>query len=296
MALKDQTFIFLGEDKQTTERQVFEAFCDIQPNFPGRSLKNWERGANPPDFLCQDFSGQRIGVELTEWVNEGQIAAEKARQDLIMGYLQIIQSERETPPKNIEFVTLAPNRKAPSRKGVEEFRRQLFECIGEVDSRWDSPVSPVGAQPRLQWEFPNHSRLSKHLGCIQYWPVFKSRTPLGIRWIRFRPRGGAYNPEAMVSTLIQIIRKKTAMYKSLHRAQQLSELYLVAYYGSAMLYNPPYHGLNFGFQEVASAISAELSSNAGCFDKVFLFSPVEKNEKILQVWPSAIVRASHSRS
>lgn len=213
-----------------------------------------------------------------------------------MGYLQIIQSERETPPKNIEFVTLGPSRKAPSGKDAEEFRRQLFECIGEVDSRWDSPASPVGAQPRLQWEFPNHPRLSKHLAWIQYWPVFRSSTPPGIRWIRFPPRGGAYNPEAMVSTLIQIIRKKTAMYKLLHETQELSELYLVAYYGSAMLYNPPYHGLNFGFREVASSISAELSSTSGCFDKVFLFSPVEKNEKVLQVWPSSIARALHSSS
>lgn len=89
----------------------------------------------------------------------------------------------------------------------------------------------------------------------------------------------------MMDALLRNIRKKAAKYSTLSREQALDELYLIAYYDRAILYNSPYATLGFGIRDVADAVSQELAANPGHFHKVFLFSPIEKTDKIFQVWP-----------
>jgi hypothetical protein len=67
--------------------------------------------------------------------------------------------------------------------------------------------------------------------------------------------------------------------------ERLDELYLVVYYNSAILYNTPYDTPGFGFRDVGEVASQQLSLNPGQFQKVFLFSPIEKNGKVLEIWP-----------
>jgi len=55
MSTKHESFIFTGADKETTEGQVFQAFYETEPNFAGRAIKDWAKGADPPDVLCHDL-------------------------------------------------------------------------------------------------------------------------------------------------------------------------------------------------------------------------------------------------
>jgi hypothetical protein len=287
MSLRDQSLVFFGADNTRTEWQVFQAFFEIQPDFAGRPLRDWERGADPPDILCHDFLRKRIGVELTEWINANQIASSKAGQELYSSLSQIIRSEREIPPRNIEFVTLGLRGEVlPSASEQEEFRCQLFDCIREVDGILDASPLPRGLQDRERRDFSNQPALSKYAGWIKCWPLRQpSDRPPGTEWVRFPSRSGFYNPKVMVDSLIENIRKKTAKYSTLRGQHNLDELYLVVYYSQALLYNTPYSTLGFGFRDVADAVSHELATNAGHFQKVFLFSPVETGEKVLKVWP-----------
>jgi hypothetical protein len=66
--------------------------------------------------------------------------------------------------------------------------------------------------------------------------------------------------------------------------QQLGEFYLLAYYDQAVLHNTPYHTSEFGFPEIAATITRSLVARPHQFNKVFLFSPIEK-VPYLQVWP-----------
>ncbi|MGA2903985.1 MAG: hypothetical protein ABSD98_09145 [Candidatus Korobacteraceae bacterium] len=286
MSLRAQGFVFVGTDNRRIEEQIFEAFLEIRPNFAGRPLKNWERGANPPDFFCHDCSGKLIGVELTEWLNASHIKSEKIRQNVASQYSRIIRSEHETPPRNIEFVELGLKDGAePSISEQEQFRRELFEYIRQVDGILGASPLPRSLQHQERFEFPNHPTLSRYVAWIKYWPCKPSDKPSGVEWIGFPQRGGYYSQNQMLGTLIENIQKKTKKYSTLQQQYNLDELYLIAYYSRALLYSPPYSTLDFGFRDVADAVSRELVRDHGHFHGVFLFSPLENGEKVIKVWP-----------
>lgn len=290
MSQGEQTAIQLGADKEKTERQVFDAFLKTVPNFAGRPLKDRERGADPPDFLCHDLSGKCIGVELTEWINQRQIASGKARQKLEALFRRIIRSDREVPPRNIECLILGLKGKAPAVESEQaEFRRQLFECISQIDARLDASPRPRSLQPVEQFKFPNYPTLSKYVDRIKYWPCRPTERAPGIEWVRFPCKGRFYLPREALEPLTEIIRKKTEKYSTLHGKQALDELYLIVYYSQAVLYSPPYSAPGFGFRDIAREVSQELARDSGPFQKVFLFSLIEKKEKVYEIWPNPII-------
>src|SRR5882724_10805664 len=90
--------------KQRAEAANFEAFRLALPNFAGRPVVSIQWGGDPPDVLCLDGPGKRIGVELVQWVNERQMAVSKARFKLEDSYQFAIRSSEEQPPANIGLV------------------------------------------------------------------------------------------------------------------------------------------------------------------------------------------------
>lgn|GEM_PF-4938681 len=290
MSTKHESFIFAGADKETTERQVFQAFYETEPNFAGRAIKGWAKGADPPDVLCHDLSGKRIGVEITEWLKGTQMASEKVQRGLYDSYSRIICSDRETPPRNIERVIVGLKGDAlPSESEREEFRRELFDCIRHKDTTWPNTRS---LQDHEQLEFPNHPILAKHVVWLKYWPCSPAKRDMGIDWVRFPARGRFYTPQEMFDTLIANIGKKIGKYSTLRRDQRLDELYLIVFYSKGLLWNPPYSALGCGLRDIANAVQEMLSQNPGSFQKVFLFSPIEKDQKVLQIWPRNAMAAS----
>lgn len=60
------------------EKAIFDVFLRKEPKFAGEEIDNWTQPADEkefPDVICTSTSGHRIGVELTEWLNEGEIQA-----------------------------------------------------------------------------------------------------------------------------------------------------------------------------------------------------------------------------
>ncbi len=285
-----ESFIFAGADKGTTERQVFQAFYETEPNFAGRAIKDWAKGADPPDVLCHDLSGKRIGVELTEWLKGTQMASGKAQQGLYDSYSRVIRSDCETPPRNIEHVTVGLKRDAlPPESEQSEFRRELFDCIRHQDATWPDTRS---LQDHEQLEFPNHPILAEYVAGIRYWPCRPSGRGVGVEWVRFPARGRFYSPQEMFDELMARFGNKTGKYSTLRREQSLDELYLIVFYSKGLLWNPPYSGPGWSFPEIAKAAGQLLSQNPGPFQKTFLFSPIESGQKVLQVWPCDATTAS----
>ncbi len=90
--------------KQKGEAANFAAFYSACPDFAGRALVSIQWGGDPPDVLCLDAQGKRIGVELVQWVNERQMAESKATYKLEGSYRLAIRSSYEQPPASIGLI------------------------------------------------------------------------------------------------------------------------------------------------------------------------------------------------
>ena len=67
--------------KREHEKAIFEAFLRVMPQFAGETLRDWSQPQDCsefPDVICTTLSGQRIGVELGEWLNEDEMCKAKA--------------------------------------------------------------------------------------------------------------------------------------------------------------------------------------------------------------------------
>lgn len=267
------------------EKTIFEAFAKFYPEFAGTKVK-CEDGPDPPDYICVDEGGRRVGIELGEWLNEQQTQESKERERLEDSYCSVIRSEEEEPPRNIGWLYL--NNKAGLRLSANDgavFRAELYTCVKEVDDGWPKNPDRDDLQGYVHNDFGAYPILAKYLEGL----YFRSRARIdpikGIAWIGFRPRGGAYSPKDAVQALLGLIRKKTNKYADLRRDQNLAELYLIAYYDQALIHNTPYFGLNFGLDEVAEIASAEVAKNPGPFQRVFLFNALPQDMWLSQLWP-----------
>lgn len=287
MATGASVALVCNSTKQRAEAANFEALKLAYPNFAGRPLVSIQWGGDPPDVLCLDATGNRIGVELVQWVNGGQMAASKKRYDLEESYNLVIQSEAVQPPTNVGMIFIYA--KIPlAPKSAATFRRELYDFIARAAAKYPEWEDPQGY---MFSDFKGCPCLAEHLEGLDFYSSRRrSQAQLGIHWIVFRNHGGAYTPDWMRDALVDNIKRKIAKYAKPHNKlkleqQQLAEFYLLAYYDEAVLHNTPYDAPGFGFQQIAVIVAQELAANPHPFDKVFLYSPIEKPSAI-QVWPT----------
>ena len=258
------------------EKTIFQAFVNFCPNFAGARVK-CEEGPNPPDYICTDETGRRIGVELGEWLDEQQMKRSKERERLEESYCSVLRSEDQDPPRNIEWVCLyeKSGRRLPATDAAL-FKTEVYRCVSEIDASWPTNPDRDAPQGHSLSDFSKYPLLGKYLAGLE----FRSRRRLdrlkGISWIGFRPQGGAYSPKDAVESLLRLLEKKANKYAGLHEDHQLSELYLIAYYDQALAYNTPYFGSNFGLAQVAEIAAIESSKRPGPFQKIFLFNSIPK--------------------
>jgi hypothetical protein len=267
------------------EKTIFEAFTRTCPNFAGRKVK-CEVGPDPPDYVCVDELGRRVGLELGEWLHEQQTRESKKQERLEESYCSVIKSEEENPPKNLGWVLLEAQPHLRLGEGDSEaFRAEIYQCVREVDDGWlDSPCRE-DPQGYLHTDFSKYPTLAKYLQGINFRPRRDAELVRGIGWISFPGRGGAYSPRDAVAALIELLRKKTNKYANVHREHSLAELYLVVYYDQALIHNTPYFGVGFGLDEVAKIASEQVAENPGPFQKLFLFNSTVPGEVVYQLWP-----------
>jgi hypothetical protein len=267
------------------EKAIFEAFVKFRPDFAGKKVV-CEAGPDPPDYICANEAGARIGVELGEWLNEAQIRESKERERIEDSYCSVVKSEDEASPPNIgwvyfnqkDLVSLAPS-DAPT------FKTELYQCVKEVDDGWlDNPEcdDPQGYTLRDLGTYPT---LAKYLHGLHFRSTERIKSIRGIAWISFRPHGGAYSPDDAVNALLELLNKKINKYANLRRDQKLSELYLVAYYDQGLIHNTPYLGLDLGLDDIAEIAAIKVARNPGPFQKVFLFNSLPQDMAVYQLWP-----------
>jgi hypothetical protein len=61
------------QTKWEREAGIFASFLEAVPDFAGEEIIDWKHNQNDsPDIVCIDRFGNRIGVEMTEWLHEQQ--------------------------------------------------------------------------------------------------------------------------------------------------------------------------------------------------------------------------------
>lgn len=267
------------------EKITFGNFRATYPEFAGRDVA-CQDGPDPPDFICVDSEGWRVGVELGEWLNPKQMAANVERERLEDSFLDVLGSENEEPPKNIGLVYLGTSAGvALDKADAKTFSREMYACIEDLDHRW--PENPEWHWPQgyVHNEFSNYLCLAKYLHGLDLRSRTQYPTIRGIQWIQFYARGGAYTARDAIDVLLDLLRKKTAKYAGLHQQQGLNELYLVAYYDRALIYNTPYFAPGVTLTDVARLAAAEVAQNPGPFQKVFLFNALPGERQVMRLWP-----------
>jgi hypothetical protein len=266
------------------ETAIFEAFQKTYPNFAGRELE-CEPGADPPDFVGTDRNNKRVGIELGEWLNQQQGAVSIARERQKDTFMNALKSEEVEPPQNIGMVWIGKDERIALRaEDATRFREEIFACVGDIDARWQENEDWQSPQGYRTNDFSKYPSVAKYVRSLTFIPRARMPTIKGIAWLIFPGEGGAYTPQDAVNALLGLIRKKTGMYAELHRAQNLSELYLLAYYDRALIHNTPYIAPNFGWDEITAIATAEIAKNPGVFQKVFLFNSLPQDRTVTLLW------------
>jgi hypothetical protein len=206
------------------EIAIFEAFRATFPNFAGRELK-CVPGADPPDFVGTDGANKRLGIELGEWLNPQQMAVSIARERQKDSFMNALNSEEVEPPKNIGMVWIGKQERVALRaEDAVQFRKEIFACVADIDARWHENEDWHSPQGYHMGNLSAYPSVAKYLASLKFIPRTRMPTIKGIAWLTFPLEGGAYTPQHAVEALLELIRKKTAMYADLHRTQNLSEL------------------------------------------------------------------------
>ncbi len=179
--------------KQKAEAANFEAFRQAHPNFAGRPLAGIQRGGDPPDVLCLDASGNRIGVELSQWVNQRQMAASKRRFKVEDSYRLAIRSPEVEPPANIGLVFIYAKDTTPlAPENAPAFRDELYKFVRAVDDAWQLNPDWDDPQGYAFTDFKGYSTLAQYVEGLDFYARGRRFDPqLGADWLTFRAHGGA---------------------------------------------------------------------------------------------------------
>jgi len=241
--------------KREHEKAIFQAFMKVSPEFAGEKISKWHQPADEtdfPDIVCTSQSGRRIGVELGEWLNEGQIGAAKGLDRIQKSMLEAIGTQGDNNTEYIYHVWLFPKAKARVKtQDADPFREELFSYIQEVVRRWAQErfwQSPQGFRAGAE-DLSNHPALRKYLKGMRLFPSHwydvkrpnslkvKQKWPPGQNWIFFRARGGAFSQNTMLHPLFKLLSGKKKHYSS--ASTGFDYLVLLVFYNSAMIYNGP---------------------------------------------------------
>ena len=275
--------------KYALEKWAFTAFLNAKPEFAGEAIINWDQPvSDPPDVLCKTQTGRKIGVELTEWLDQAQIAQAMGLEHIQRSILEAISPQ---PPNNTEHIHLARLFLRPKMRvktaDATAFRAELQRLIEEVDIRWNAEPewqSPVGCW----WtDFSGYPVLGKYLSKVEFdsrrfarrWPSTRGSQS----WLTFPCRGSAYSPDTMMTALQDRLKDKIQKYAI--RPIGLKEFHLLVHYDKAWAYNSPAETPWFTFADAAQAGAAFIGDNPGVFNRIFLFVPQAAGKTVYQLYP-----------
>jgi len=269
------------------EKNMFTAFLAAAPDFAGEGVQNWcQPKQDPPDVMCTTVSDRQVGLELTEWLDQGQIADAKGTETIEDSIRKAIRPE---PPNNTEHIHLAWLLTLPKARvkpaDASAFRTELLQLVDEVDNRWDAEQEWQSPQGCWWLDFSCYPTLGKYLSQVRFFPrsAFRNWSKGGQHWLTFPLPGGAYSEDSMVAALRARLGDKIQKYPA--RPGGLDEFDLLVHYDLAWAYNSPVETLTFKFADAARAGGEFIGDDPGVFDRIFLFVPQNEAQKVFQLYP-----------
>lgn len=303
----------MRKDQDKTEALIFSDFRNKVPSFAGAPVEIVDRGPKDksgnscPDFVCVTKSRNKIGVELTEWLNEDQMAETQSLEREEKRFVSLLGTEREEPPEFIGEIHLEVKNTAKfptSQKKQDRFRKEFFDLIEVEDNKLRSgeeQFGPGGCYPVN--DLSGYSTLKEYLYSLVIWMPNLLITR-GPGWVKGTMSsglsGGAYSPNDSLEALIAIIKRKFEK-KGYTKAIQkgvASEIYLLVYYNQGRWNTTPYHGnmevdgqqMQVALPDIARITAEKISGIPSPFSKVFLHNFIEFDHRnpqdhIFQLYP-----------
>lgn len=248
------------------------------PDFAGDCA--WSQVADdPPDYIAATPLGQ-VGLELTEWLDGGQMGAAQARKSQRDSLRKLIADgwKTEYQPEHLSSVVISPVWGAKvSRQDAVELRKEFWICSEMVDRAWATNPKRVGNSLRVDCN--SYSVMSKYVQFLRYRSGTQGWRKHGYCWIDLEEDGGACDPRVVIQTLEQAIEKKVALYVDPLRqahlaAKKLNRLELLVHGGfNLYAYNTPRGSLSV--EEISRAASAyylQQPASRRIFDRIWLFN------------------------
>lgn len=260
------------------ERRAFETFQRCHPPLT-RNLVCSD-GPDPPDFICTDDRGERIGIELAEWVDQAAIATSKRVHRIRNSFRDSVAAVLLSPT-NVGRVWIFPRRELPATI-ASALGTELHQCIDSVDKRWQSLTAGWPVNQGFPFsDFAGYPALTKYVAALDLSPKY-SDIPFHIS---FMPQGGAYSPRSAFQALLRILGKKESMYAALRQSESLAQLNLLLYWWQGELHNAPYRAGDYALNEIAADLRTLIETGGTNFDAVFICDV--PRERMAVVWPGA---------
>ena len=266
------------------EQAVLTDLSASFPDFAGVPL-SWTKipdGQDPPDFLGIG-QNQRIGLELIEWLDGGQMGPAKTREARQKDVLRILRTnwKAEYAPKNFRGAFIDVREKKIAAADEAGLRKEFFECAAQVDGTWLTNRERMGPGLELS-DFSSYPLMKTYFGGIR----FIGGDPHGFCWMDVQGDGGAYDPGVTVETLKQALDKKLSDYskpeKQAHlQAHGLSELDLLVHGGfNAYAYNSPSGPLSLEDIARLGATFYASHSQRQIFNRVWFYDSLDSADDI----------------
>ncbi len=274
--------------KQAAEEgAIFSAFLEAHPTF-GASVTSWDQPeAQFPDVIVTLKNGQEIDFELGEWLHGQQMAQAMRRKRLVEAMENAIGAQGENASAYFRSVMLVPSPEAPRFDPAEvaRFRAEMWALVEETEYRWPGERHWQSPQGRHLREFDLYPILGKYLSAVVFEPLLvagerREKWAEGIHWIFVELPGGFYSPDTALDALNQVLRAKIGHYGGLSRPVRL-----LVYYGKAVAYNTPYHGIKIREFEDVAAIAAAAVAGQTRFERIYLLNALEPGVEAFEIFP-----------
>jgi len=266
------------------EKRMFTAFLNDWPLFAGSPVVSWTQPqSDPPDIACDLKDGRTIGLELTNWLNERQIASAKEQESMEEPFQRALLGVRNET-QHLKLVWM--NVKERLRKEDEAaLRDEMTRLMLYLDKRFESEVDWQSPQGFVWHDFAGYSTLARYFAHLHIHPRRARRSatePPAIGWLTFPCPAGAYSPDWAVDALSANIKAKIEKYSE--KPTGLAAFFLLVHYDfKAYAYNSPVEGIGFSYPQAVAEASRRLGGSTGVFDGIFVYVDTTNRQKSFKV-------------
>ena len=273
--------------KLTHDQRELSVLTDLSASFPyfAQVPLSWTRipeGRDPPDFLGIG-QNERIGLELIEWLDGGQMGPAKTREARQKEVLRILRTnlKAEHAPQNFRGAFIVAGEKKIAAGDEAKLREQFFDCAAQVDRTWSTNPERTGMALELN-DLTRYPLMQTYFDGIR----FIGGGSQGFWWVDVQGDGGAYDPGVTVETLKQALDKKLSDYsrpeKQAHlQAHGLTEFDLLVHGGfNAYAYNSPSGPLSLEDIARRGAVFYASHSQRQIFNRVWFYDSLDSADDI----------------